>query len=436
MPPKQPNLVLKALMDEHGLSARKLADAVNSAEDKLFGAPGNATDRQVRRWLSGEAGTPHSHYLAALMRVLSVPGDRLGFALTDSRNRQLASMPGGSSLQSGIPTSPQESEPVLRRKFMIAATGNLLSVAFAPLPTAGRIGMSDVARIRESIDQLHAVDDAYGGAQLAQIAEQYVHQIESTMGRCLYGPNVERALYQVLGELHASAGWFAFDTGDHEVAARNFDAGLRGALLAGDRMLQARIWSYMSRQSWELGRAMETVTIARAALDATRNGRDHRLSALLHERMALGYAASGEGSRCAASLVRAEVSLDRADSTPPAWLAFVGPGELLGAAAMAHMDLKRPEKAVVQEEQGMKLLDPKFQRNRFAKLVHLSECHLAADRPEQAVHTAGEALDLYESVTCPRWAVRLGGFRDDVAEVCLPEVHTFVERYDAMTAAT
>jgi hypothetical protein len=46
----------------------------------------------------------------------------------------------------------------------------------------------------------------------------------------------------------------------------------------------------MSRQSWELGRAMEAVTIARAALEATRTGRDPRLSALLHGRMALGYA--------------------------------------------------------------------------------------------------------------------------------------------------
>ncbi|WP_370131347.1 hypothetical protein [Streptacidiphilus sp. EB103A] len=325
---------------------------------------------------------------------------------------------------------------MLRRQFMIAATGSLLSFAFAPLPAHGRIGMSDVGRISDSIAQLHAVDDAYGGEQLAGVAEEYVIQIERAMADCLYGPNVEKSLYRVLGELHASAGWFAFDSGDHPRAGRNFDAGLRGALLSGDRMLQARIWSYMSRQSWELGRAMETVTIARAALEVTRAGRDPRLSALLHGRMALGYAASGEAGRCANSLVRADACLEQATAEAPTpWLAFVGPGELLGAAAMAHMDLGHPEKAVEQEEQGMALLDPRFRRNRFAKLVHLSEAHLAAHRPDQAVHAAGQALDLYSSVNCPRWAVRLGRFREEVATTGLPETTAFVERYDALTVA-
>ncbi|WP_035799835.1 tetratricopeptide repeat protein [Kitasatospora mediocidica] len=428
-----PNLPLRALMTEHGLKASELAAAVNSAEQKLFGAPGNATDRQVRRWLSGEARTPHLHYIAALMSVFKVPADRLGFALTGTRVHQLARLDDPSTLLTGHPIDRQENAPVLRREFMIAATGNLLSFAFAPLPAAGRIGMSDVARIRESIDQLHAVDDAYGGEQLAEVAENYAGQIANAMGRCLYGPNVEKALYQVQGELSASAGWFAFDSGDHTRAARNFDAGLRGALLAGDRLLQARIWAYMARQSWELGRATETVTIARAALDATRGGRDPRLGALLHGRLALGYGAAGESARCGASLARADALLDQASDSAPAWLRFVGPGELLGAAAMAHMGLGQPEEAVRQEEEGMRLLGSAFQRNRFAKLVHLSECHLAAQEPEKAVATAGQALDLYGSVNCPRWAAKLHTFRDDVAKRALPETNEFVERYDVTT---
>lgn len=322
-----------------------------------------------------------------------------------------------------------------RRQFMIAATGSLLSFAFAPLPTSGRIGTSDVDRIREGIDRLHAVDDAYGGEQLAGIAEEFVQQIETAMSRCLYGPRVEKSLYKVIGQLHASAGWFSFDSGDQVRAGRNFDSGLRASLLANDRMLQARIWAYMSRQSWELGRATETVTIARAALDATRNTRDHRLTALLHGRLALGYAASGQGTRCGTALARAETALDRVGDAPAdAWLAFVGPGELLGAAAMAHMNLRQPDKAAQQEEQGMRLLDPAFRRNRFAKSVHLSECYLADNRLEQAVSMAGEALDLYPSVNCPRWAVRLGQVREKAASFDLPMTAAFVERYDVTTS--
>ncbi|MFD4907938.1 hypothetical protein [Kitasatospora purpeofusca] len=424
-----PNDVLKALMHRARLSANDLALAVNAAEERRFGQPGNASDRHVRRWLSGRTELPQLHYLVALMDVFDVEADQLGFTLTSKRSEQLAHFKLRSTLQEE--TSTESEDHVLRRQFMIAATGNLLSFAFAPLPESGRIGMSDIDRIRGTIDRLHSVDDAYGGEQLADIAEEFVQQIESAMSRCLYGPRVEKALYQVIGELHASAGWFAFDSGDQARAGRDFDSGLRASLLAGDRMLQARIWAYMSRQSWELGRATETVTIARAALDATRNGRDHRLSALLHGRLALGYAASGQGSHCGTALARAETALDRlGDTTPPAWLAFVGPGELLGAAAMAYMDLRQPGTAVEQEEQGMRLLDPTFRRNRFAKAVHLSECYLAADRLEEAVNTAEEALDLYPSVNCPRWAVRLGRVRSRVAGVGLPTTTAFVERYD------
>ncbi|RAJ32859.1 hypothetical protein K353_05857 [Kitasatospora sp. SolWspMP-SS2h] len=429
----RPNQVLRALMQRAGLSAQDLATAVNEAEERRFKHEASITGRHVRRWLSGQTAQPHLHQLVGLMDVFHLQGDELGFTLSGRRSRELAGFRPGSTL---LVETPAEEDHVLRRSFMIAATGNLLSVAFAPLPASGRIGASDVDRIRESIDRLHAVDDAYGGEQLADIAEQFVAQIEAAMGRCLYGPRVEKALYQVIGQLHASAGWFSFDSGDQARASRNFDSALRASLLANDRLLQARVWAYMSRQSWELGRATETVTIARAALDATRNARDHRLSALLHGRLALGHAASGQGAQCGTALARAETSLDRIGGEPAdAWLAFVGPGEVLGTAAMAHMNLGQPDRAAHQEEQGMQLLAPEFRRNRFAKSIHLAECYLAADQVEQAVSMADTALDLYPSVNCPRWAVHLSQFREKVASVDLPVTTAFMERYDATIAS-
>ncbi|MEV7783537.1 hypothetical protein [Kitasatospora sp. NPDC088351] len=430
----RPNYVLKALMKQTELSAEDLAKAVNAAGEKRFGRPGSATGRHVRRWLSGETTQPHTHYLVGLMDVFKLASGQLGFTLSDKRSQQLAGFDSGSTL---LVETTVEEDHVLRRSFMIAATGNLLSFAFAPLPTSGRIGASDVERIRESIDQLHAVDDLYGGEQLAGIAESFVKQIEDAMGNCLYGPRVEKSLYQVIGQLRASAGWFAFDSGDQDRAGKNFDSGLRAALLADDKQLQARIWAYMSRQSWALGRVTETITIARLALDATRNARDHRLSALLHGRLALGYAASGQGAQCGTALARAETALDRIGTAPAdAWLAFVGPGEVMAAAAMSYMDLKQPDRAAHQEEQAMKLLDPGFRRNKFATAVHLSECYLADGQVEQAVSMAGEALDLYPSVNCPRWAVHLGQVKEKMAEVDLPDVAAFVERYDTVTAAS
>ncbi|MFF2612393.1 hypothetical protein [Kitasatospora sp. NPDC058046] len=429
----RPNTVLRALMEAAELSHEDLAKAVNEAEEKRFEKPGNASGRQVRRWLSGETAMPQTHYLVSMMDVFGLTGDALGFALSGKRLAELAAFQPASTL---LVKTPDQEDHVLRRSFMLAAAGNLLSFAFAPLPSSGRIGASDVERIRESITKLHEVDDLYGGDQLADIAEEFVRQIEKAMARCLYGPSVEKALYRVIGELHASAGWFAFDSGDQERASKNFDSGLRAGLLASDRQLQARIWSYMARQSWALGRATETITIARLALDATRNNRDHRLSALLHGRLALGYAASGQKAQTGNSLARAEAVLDRIGPDPVApWLAFVGAGEVLSAGALAYMNLRQPGKAAQQEEQAMALRPSGFRRNQFATSVHLSQCYLADGQVELGISMAGKALDLYPTVNCPRWAVHLGTVRDKVAGMDLPEGDVFVERYDTVTAA-
>ena len=142
-------------------------------------------------------------------------------------------------------------------------------------------------------------------------------------------------LHRALGDLAASTGWFAYDAGQHDRARSWWDTALRYALLARDPLLQARIWSYMARQACDLGHGGEAVAIARAALDATRNRRRARLSALLHARVALGHAVDGRGARCGQSLRRAEQSLDLDDTHPDPWLAFVGPYELLGQAALS-----------------------------------------------------------------------------------------------------
>lgn len=411
------NTRLRLVMDEQGLTEQRLAEDVNDAILQLEGELGTLSDRHVRRWLSGEHTRPHPRYLRALEHTLGTTGDQLGFGVRATHRGKFPPL-----------SAPQEA-PVLRREFVLAASGALLDIALAPLPDTGRVGLTDVTRIRDSLRELHAVDDKHGGTQLAGVAEDYVRQIHEAMSRCSYGPSVEKALYITLGEISASAGWFAFDGGDPERAQRNYDAALRSALLAGDRLLQARVWSYMARQVWEQGRGNEAISIARAALDVTRHHRDPRLGALLHARLALGYGATGQSARCGTALARAEALLDRASDQAPAWLAFCGPGEILGAGAMAYVGLGQPGRAVQLEEEGITLLPDQFQRNVFAKLVHLAACQLLDRRLEEAVATASRALDVLPNVDCPRWAVQLDKFRTDL-DTRLPAAAEFAERYD------
>jgi len=183
---------LRALLDEHGLDARTLADTVNAAAETLTGTPGNATDRHVRRWLAGEVACPQARYVHALAHVLDVPTNRLGFTLGTSHLRSPAS-----TLAPGTPPDREDTTPVLRRRFIAAATTNAFGLARAPFPTRGRITATDVERVRESVDRLHALDDAHGGDTLTDIAHTWARRITDAMDHCVYGPAVETALHRV-----------------------------------------------------------------------------------------------------------------------------------------------------------------------------------------------------------------------------------------------
>lgn len=161
---------------------------------------------------------------------------------------------------------------------------------------------------------------------------------------------MQKRLHSGIGELCASAGWFAYDGGLQTDARRWWDMAIRYAALAGDTHLMARIWSYMSRQAVDLGHGGEAVAIARVALDSTRGRRDPRLSALLHARVALGLSVTGDRGRAGQSLHRAEQQLDQATNDTAPWLSFCDPAEIAGQAALVDYHLGKYATAVDRDE--------------------------------------------------------------------------------------
>lgn len=325
---------------------------------------------------------------------------------------------------------------MLRREFFLAAAGTLIDIGVMPLPPSGRIGMADVATIHDTIRKLHAHDDLRGGAELADIAERYLTHVHDAMGRRTYSPRVESALYEATGELAASGGWFCFDAGSFTRARRFFETALTSADLAGSRTLKARVWAYMARQAVELNRGSEAVTMARRALETTRSGRDPRLTALLHSRVALGHACQGEAGRAERALVLAETAFDKASSEPPAWLAFCGPAEILTQASLTRHRLGHLEAAKDLQHEALALLPPAFQRNRFTETVHLAFCQLDARHVSDAAASGEAALDLLPAVHSALWTGKLTDLRRQLTPYRRDShVSAFIERYDATPAA-
>jgi len=172
--------------------------------------------------------------------------------------------------------------------------------------------------------------------------------------------------------------------------------------------------------------------MARRALETTRTGRDPRLSALLHSRVALGHACQGEAGRAGHALVLAEKALDAPVPEPSPWLAFVGPAEILSQASLSHHLLGRLGKAEQFERQALSLNPAAFQRNRFAGTVHLASCQLDARHVPDAASTASTALDLLPAVRSALWTGKLTHLRRQLEPYRHDtQVLAFTDRFDA-----
>ncbi len=421
MPSGNPNVVLRNLMAARRLTREGLAEEICTMAIKVTGQPVPCTARHVGRWLAGEVVWPWGRYRALLEAVFGIPAEQLGF------HPPAGYVP---AVVSPAQPSPSQGSPVLRRHFIIGLGAVL---ALPSLPTGGSLGLGDVAAVQAANAQLHALDDQHGGAELAAVAAGYVAHVEQSARACTYGGTVQRRLHTAVGELAASAGWFAYDGGQQDDARRWWDMGIRYAVLAGDATLQARIWSYMARQACDLGHGSEAVALARVALDSTRNRRDLRLSALLHARVALGHSLTGEGARAGQSLHRADQMLDRAPSETLPWLSFCGPAELTGQAALCDYNLGRFRDAADRDIDALDLLPEGFGRNSFATQVSLARNQLAAGNAEEALATGDRALDLLPSVKSPRWSRHLATFAQDVKELAPAGGADFIERYEMVS---
>jgi tetratricopeptide (TPR) repeat protein len=417
-----PNETLRLLMKEFGYTREGLAEAVNVTVERLTGQPGHCTPRLVHYWLTGKVGCPRSHTRLALEELFGRPAHEIGFRPPEGRETS-------GTVRFIPPPAPQE-PPVIRRKFVV---GFGILFALPVLPEVGRLGMSDIERIRETETHLLQLDAQHGSKQLADVAARCIAHVEQAMRQCTYGGRVQTQLHRTLGDMCAVAGWLCYDSGRHDQARNWWDTALRYALLSRDTTLQARVWSYMARQAVDLGHASEAVSIARAALDATRGRREPHLTALLHARVALGHAAAGERSLSGRALARAEAETTTSPTRTP-WLQFVGPGEITAQASLCHSRLGDHQRSLELRRQAVTLRGEGFQRNSFGDQVLLAECLLNAGDLEEAVTAGKEALAFLPAVSTPRWSARLRDFRDDVLDLGAPGAAEFADHYrKAMT---
>jgi hypothetical protein len=415
---RQRNIKLEALLIEFGYTHAQLADEVNRTAEDLFGEPAQCTDRHVRRWIAGDVQWPWSRYLQPLQRIFGRSPEVMGFIPRKS---------------SRVPAPPRRPVPVTeqrgvqRREFV--TVGLAASLGLGTIPSSGRLGTGDVERIRAIVPALYTYDHALGGGALHEVAAQALQKIHHTLNRCTYGERVERSLYAAAGDLAASAGWFAYDAGRQRDATALYNEALQAGMLAGDGMLQARVWSNLAMQARLLDRDQEALRIGRAAIETRQAKADPWLMALLHCRQAVGNARIGERGRAERSLARAEAAYDSARGEPAAWLSFLTPAELTGLAGTAHQALGKHGRAQELTATALAMLEPRFERNRAYYTLQRAQALLDGGDVEHAAAVAGETVALAARMRSGRVRGRLDDLRQQLCRWAhVPAVADFLEQ--------
>jgi tetratricopeptide (TPR) repeat protein len=251
------------------------------------------------------------------------------------------------------------------------------------------------------------------------------------MNGCSYSSSVENVLYSTLGTMSANAGWFAFDAEDQQAARRHYDDALRCALLAGDRVLQARVWGTLSMQSRKLGRLRDATTIAHRAR-ANLGTRDTRLASLLWMRAAIGHAESSEARDADRALAYAERLYGDSDGHVAPWLGFYNRGEFLSLTGHVHRALGRTVAAQSTSDEALTSLPDPYRRNRAYYTVQLADCYLDGRQLDEAVAAGLSALRATAAVDSPRVRANLGRFHARIsAFTTVPAVAEFRDAYAA-----
>jgi tetratricopeptide (TPR) repeat protein len=394
---------LAALIAEAGMSHAAFARQVNH----LGGQPGFGSldlrydSSSVHRWLRGAAPTaPTPALIAAVLarklrrpvnaeQLLAVGEDFLEFPAS-----AVAAADSAIALWRQI----VHRRDVLRYSFVAAAGLDAgWRWAFAPAAvqvTGGgvhSVGMADVERLLAARRDFADLDRRHGGGHARAWLTDYLDREVAPLLHGSYRDEVGRALFAAAAILTETAGYMAFDDGEHGLSQRFSIQSLALAKHAGDTAFGSYVMSNMAAQLVHLGDGPKAAQMARAASASTRRA-PASLLARLHTTEARGHALAGDVSECRAALRRADKALHKAEpSTAPGWLGASSPAHHAGSAMHCLYDLGQYAEAARHSREALEL-PPDNIRARALHQILLARVQIGLGQIELSCETATTAL--------------------------------------------
>ena len=288
---------------------------------------------------------------------------------------------------------------------------------------AGRLGASDVDRLRAMRQTFDRLDSAYGGAHARNALVQYLRTELPRLLRSDGRSEVREGLFSAAGELTQLAAWMAYDAGLHGLAQRYFIQALGFADAGRDRLLSASILDAMSHQASFLGRYREAANMARAARLGTDGSAVPILTSHFHIMEARALARTGDADACDRAMDAAVRSFaEHTHGEGPEWIGYFDGAELAAELGHCHRDLGRPAQAIEQASQALDSASGDYARSDFFVAMVLADAHLDAGDVDEGCRVAEQAITVGEpldSVRCHTYVAefreRLGHFRTSSA---------------------
>ncbi len=408
---REPNRSLRRLIVESGFTHRGLARRLNDL-GVARGLSGLKYDHgSVLRWLGGQR--PRDPVPVLLAEIFSL---RLGRAVSvEELGLPAVSTPADLgqeftyTWQEGIATvTALWRGDVERRRFLLDSTfaigaGSTGALRWLTLPPEGRpvaggvrrVGMADIAAIREVTRSFGELDNRFGGGRVRSAVVKYLDTAVAPLLReGSYAEATGRALASAAAELTRLAGWMAYDLEQHGLAQRYLIQALRLARGAGDHGLGGEILAGMSHQALYIGQPAHALDLARAAQLSARRAGVFALLAEAHAVEAHAHALLEDRTACATSLHEAEVAFDRRGSgDEPDWIAYFDEAYLSAKFAHCFRDLGDGAATVRHARRSLRM-DGRYVRGRMFNLSLLSAGLLRCGELEHACAVAAQALEL------------------------------------------
>jgi len=408
---REVNRLLQQLIAEAGFSHKGLARRLNDL-GTARGTPGLKYDHSsVLRWIGGQR--PRDPVPCLLTEIFAL---RLGRAVTpEDLGMPAVSTPldlgqeFAHTWREGVATVTALWRADLeRRRFLLDSTfaigvGSVGALRWLTFPDEGRpggagrrrVGMADIAAIREVTRSFGELDNRFGGGRVRSAVVKYLDTaVTPLLHDGSYGEAVGKELAVATAELTRLAGWMAYDLEQHGLAQRYLLQALRLAHGAGDHGLGSEILAGMSHQAIYIGQAAHALDLARAAQHSARRAGLHTMMASCHVQEAHAFAVLGDATRSRDALSEAESAFGRRRvQEEPEWLAYFDEAYLAAKFAHCFRDLGQGALAVQHARLSLEM-NGRFVRGRMFNLSLLAAGLIQRGELEEACTATAGALAL------------------------------------------